>query len=173
MDRNKLMSLLIVLLVGIFFAESVSACALCGCRSRKQTKKTMMREHKEADHGHMHGDVRLDQKIPTISTAGLKALLDSRVPVTVLDARYGKYDDGIRIRGAKAANVKMSDREIAMLVPFKSRLVITYCANLKCPASAALAKKLKSMGYRNVIEMPYGIDGWKASGYPTQKANVD
>jgi prevent-host-death family protein len=43
-------------------------------------------------------------------------------------------------------------RAVAKLVPAKDSLVVTYCANLKCPASGKLAARLKELGYSNVID---------------------
>ncbi|MDD5677032.1 MAG: hypothetical protein PHW60_03445 [Kiritimatiellae bacterium] len=52
----------------------------------------------------------------------------------------------------------------------KSALIVTYCANLKCPASVELAGKLKALGYKHVLEYPYGIEDWAAKGNPVNPA---
>ena len=54
--------------------------------------------------------------------------------------------------------------EIAKVVKDKASLVVTYCANLKCPASHKLAEHLGKLGYTNVVEYPYGIEGWATAG---------
>ncbi len=102
----------------------------------------------------------------TVNTLGLKTLISSGVPLTILDARSGKYDDGRRIPGAQSLNAESKAEEIAKVLPNKESLVITYCANLKCPASHKLYTHLKSLGYTNLIEYPEGIDGWVAAGNP-------
>ena len=102
----------------------------------------------------------------TVNTLGLKTLISSGVPLTILDARAGKYDDGRRIPGAQSLNAESKAEEIAKVLPNKESLVITYCANLKCPASHKLYTHLKSLGYTNLIEYPEGIDGWVAAGNP-------
>lgn len=109
-------------------------------------------------------------EVAEINTAGLKALLDAGATVTVLDARSGKYDDGRRIPGAAALAADASEEDAAKAIGSKDALVVTYCANLKCPASAMLAHRLKELGYKNVIEYPYGIDGWDAAGNAVEKA---
>ena len=106
-----------------------------------------------------------------LNPAGLDALLKAKVSVTVLDARSGKYDDGRRIPGAKSLNSTSSAEEIAKVIPSKESLVVTYCSNLKCPASARLAKHLAGLGYSNILELPQGIDGWAAEGRPVEKVN--
>ncbi len=95
---------------------------------------------------------------------------DSGVPLTILDARSGQYDDGKRIPGALSLNAESKPEEIAKVLPNKEGLIITYCANLKCPASDMLYKHLKSLGYSNLLEYPEGIQGWIEAGNPVKPA---
>lgn len=97
-------------------------------------------------------------------------LLRSGVPLVLLDARSGKWDDGRRIPGAKSLNEGSSEKEIARAIRGKDTLVVTYCANVKCQASPKLAKKLHELGYENILEYPQGIDGWEAAGHKVAKA---
>ncbi len=99
-----------------------------------------------------------------VSTATLSALLESGTPLILLDARSGKYDDGRRIPGARSLNAKSSAKEIAQVVKTKDTLVVTYCSNLKCPASGMLAERLLELGYGNVVEYSVGIAGWAEAG---------
>jgi len=105
-----------------------------------------------------------------VNTSGLKTLIDSGVPLTILDARSGQYDDGKRIPGALSLNAESKPEEIAKVLPNKEGLIITYCANLKCPASDMLYKHLKSLGYSNLLEYPEGIQGWIEAGNPVKPA---
>ena len=99
-----------------------------------------------------------------INTSGLKALLAANADLVLVDARSGKYDDGKRIPGAQSLNSGSSEKEIESVVSDKNALIVTYCSNLKCPASAQLAEKLRKLGYDNVIEYPNGIQGWIEDG---------
>jgi rhodanese-related sulfurtransferase len=90
--------------------------------------------------------------------------------MTVLDARSGKYDDGIRIPGAKSLAPSATEAQVAALLPDKQALVVTYCANLHCPASKMLGERLRQLGYTHVLEYHEGIEGWKAAGNATEKA---
>src|ERR1035437_10291539 len=105
------------------------------------------------------------QKEAKINTPALAALINTKVPSIILDARSGKFDDGKRIPGAKSLNAGSSDDAIKAMLPDKSALIVTYCVNLKCQASHQLADKLKQMGYNNVIEYPEGIEGWLKAGH--------
>jgi len=104
-----------------------------------------------------------------IGTDVLKALIESRIPMVVLDARTGKYDDGIRIKGAKALSPTAPVEEVLKVAPSRQMLVVTYCGSLKCPASAALAKHLHELGFKNVLEYPFGIKGWREAGLPVDE----
>ncbi|HOT27162.1 MAG TPA: rhodanese-like domain-containing protein [Candidatus Ozemobacteraceae bacterium] len=103
-----------------------------------------------------------------ITTEGLKALLSSGVPLHILDARSGKYDDGRRIPGAKSLNAESKVSTILRMLPEKEALIVTYCSNLKCPASGKLFEHLKSLGYKNLIEYPEGIQGWLSAGHEVE-----
>ncbi len=106
---------------------------------------------------------------PTIGTDALAALIRAKAPVTVLDARSGKFDDGRRIPGAKALAPNADEATIAATAGAKDGLIVTYCSNPKCPASKHLADRLRSLGYTNVIKYPDGIDGWAAAGLEVTK----
>ena len=85
--------------------------------------------------------------------------------VTILDARMGsKWDNKERVPGASGMSLKSSDAEIQSQLPDKNAKIVTYCGSEKCPMSATLAKRLKGLGYSNVIEYPAGLQGWKAAG---------
>jgi rhodanese-related sulfurtransferase len=95
----------------------------------------------------------------------MKKVVESKSAI-VLDARTGKYDDGKRIPGALSLSAESSKAEVEKTIPDKKSAIVTYCSNLKCPASGKLAKHLKALGYTNIKEYPEGIQGWMAAGNP-------
>ena len=103
-----------------------------------------------------------------VDTRGLQALVQAKVPLVLLDARSGKWDDGRRLPGAKALAPDATAEAAALLIPTKDTLVVVYCSNLKCPASAMLAGQLAGFGYTNLLKYPEGIDGWAAAGNPVE-----
>ena len=103
-------------------------------------------------------------KEAVVNTEALAAMLRAKVPMTVLDARTGAFDDGRRVPGARMLAPTAKDAEVTALLPDKKALVVTYCTGLKCPASHMLGEKLRAMGYVNVLEYHEGIDGWAAAG---------
>jgi len=116
-----------------------------------------------------------DHVVSRINTAGLKALVDARVPLVILDARHGKYDDGKRIPGAKALKCEgcVSSAEfLGGVTRSKNDLIVTYCNGGRCPLSAMLAQKIRKAGYSNVIVFKEGISDWSKAGFPTVKSEA-
>ncbi len=111
-----------------------------------------------------------DQPVAKINTAALKSLIDAGVPLTLVDARVGKYDDGRRISSALNLSPEAKDEEMQGLLKSKDALIVSYCANLKCPASKMLAARLRALGYKHVVEYPQGVEGWVAEGNPVAQA---
>ncbi len=105
-----------------------------------------------------------------INTPGLLALIQSRAPVVILDARSAKWDDGKRIPGAKSLTSEAGLADIRKYVKSQDQLIVTYCGGLTCPASKNLSEHLKKLGFKNVLEYPEGIKGWVEAGHPVENA---
>lgn len=167
--KNTFFLLAIISMV-FFYGPVLAGCGSCAshessCSNGVCGVTESSHEHEEG-HEHKHLKESEKQSPATINTSGLKTLLDSGVPVLVLDARSKKYDDGTRIPGAKTLTDKSSIKEVEKVVKNKDTLIVTYCSNLQCPASYELYKHLKSLGYSNVLKYPEGIQGWKEAGLP-------
>ncbi len=99
-----------------------------------------------------------------VNTEALEILVRLKVPMLIFDARTGKYDDGRRIPGARQLSPEATDRQVAGVVESTESLIVVYCINVECPLSRMLYLRLKKFGYKNVIEYPYGIEGWVKAG---------
>ena len=113
--------------------------------------------------------------VSVIHTAVLKTFQDADVPMVILDARSGQFDDGNRIPGAVAfhcADCVGKPETLKKVAPSKNQLMVTYCNGQKCPLSTKLARSLRAAGYTNVIDYKAGMAGWKKAGLKTvsQKA---
>jgi rhodanese-related sulfurtransferase len=64
-----------------------------------------------------------------------------------------------------------SQYAVAELPAAKDTKLVFYCANQKCGASHAAAKRALENGYTDVAVLPEGIAGWKQAGQPTAKPN--
>lgn len=64
-----------------------------------------------------------------------------------------------------------SQYDLKELPTAKDTKLVFYCANEKCGASHAAAKRAMENGYTDVAVLPDGIKGWKQAGQPTAKPN--
>ncbi|AKJ64346.1 rhodanese-like domain-containing protein [Kiritimatiella glycovorans] len=117
----------------------------------------------KADYGRKGHQGQAEADVAKLNTAAMKAVVASGGAV-ILDARSGKYDDGLRLPGAKQLAPGSSRKVVARHIPNKQSLVVTYCSNLQCPASHKLARHLQKLGYENVVKYPQGIEGWIEAG---------
>jgi rhodanese-related sulfurtransferase len=99
-----------------------------------------------------------------IDTKGLAMMISSGIPLIILDARSGQWDDGKRIGNAKALSYEATEEQAARVIPTKQSLIVVYCSNLQCPASGYLAKRLSELGYTNIVKYNEGIQEWINSG---------
>lgn len=106
----------------------------------------------------------------TIDMLGLEALMNSKIPMVLIDARTDKYFDGTMIPGAVRLSIESTPADVEKLLPEKETLIVVYCAGVGCPASKMLASRLMKEGYKNVIDYHHGIREWKANNKPIEKA---
>ena len=97
-----------------------------------------------------------------VSSKQMAAIVKAK-KATIVDAR-GEKAKKAHIPGAKALSSLSSAEEIKKALPDKNTQIVTYCTSTSCGASAALAGKLREMGYKNVREYPEGIQGWQKAG---------
>jgi len=176
---NKLMSLSVAACcVGLMagcesMCPKAKTCSLCGEKGVKMTQVQCAKTGCCASGvcmANAASEASAATKEGVVNTHGLAAMMRAKTPMTVLDARAGKYDDGTRIPGAKGLAFDASDAQVAALLPDKQSLVVTYCSNLKCPASHMLGERLRKLGYVNVLEYQEGIEAWTAAGKAIEKA---
>src|SRR5689334_21621859 len=90
----------------------------------------------------------------------LKAKLDSRARIVVIEALPAKYFQQGHLPGA--INIP-HDAPVAAFInalPDLNAEIVTYCASDTCPNSGIAADRLAALGYRNVREYHEGKAGW-------------
>ena len=109
-------------------------------------------------------------EIPRITIDELKALIDQKANVTILDAQIKEIYNRGHIKGARSFPWKsgINDYDIRDLP--KNQLVVTYC---DCGPgetdSSDLAAQLIDLGLSDVkILKDPSIKGWKKAGYPLE-----
>lgn len=175
MKAVKIAGVAVAAFVGMSSVVAFAGCGSCG--PHEHGGKAKGDEKAAGCAGGVCAEKKADAKCGTsasndgiVNTEGLSALIKAKVPLKLLDARSGKYDDGQRIPGAQQLSPDADEAIIAKALPDKNELVVTYCAGIKCPASKALSDRLKKLGYSNIIEYPQGIAGWLEAGNAVDKA---
>ena len=108
-------------------------------------------------------------KVADISQTELQAAITAKSAV-ILDVNGSDSYKSGHIPGA--IDYIANKKQIASLLPAdKNALVVAYCGNPSCHAYAAAADAAVALGYTNVKHFAGGIDGWKQSGAPVEKAN--
>lgn len=103
---------------------------------------------------------------PTIAN---EMILDTR-QVVILDARPAEAYRGPsgHIAGAISAPFDTIEKQLPELLPYQNDTVLVYGAN---STDGALAARLLSLaGFRNVVHVSGGLDGWIERGYRTVNA---
>jgi len=97
-----------------------------------------------------------------LNAEALKAIMDAKVPIVLLDAR-GPSDQWID--GARPLTADADKRAIRQAVGHPGRLIVTYCDGPECPASQMLANHLAEHGYTNIIRFTGGVEAWTKAGF--------
>jgi len=141
-------------------AAKPSCCVAADKRGFACPKCTVSAKPKEppAETAHNEGD---------LDTAALKALMASDTPPVIFDARGERM--ATVIPGAIGMGTRPTAERVAEYAKSKDTALVSYCSNLQCPASRMLGRHLRDLGYVNVKEYPYGIEGWQAAGNEVEK----
>lgn len=87
---------------------------------------------------------------------------------TVLDANGESFRKNHGIIPGAVLLTHSRKYDVARELPAeKDRKLVFYCANTKCLASHAAARKALEAGYTDVNILPEGLLGWKEAGQPT------
>ncbi|KAB0668847.1 hypothetical protein F6V30_15195 [Oryzomonas sagensis] len=108
--------------------------------------------------------------IPRITNDELKALIDKKADIVILDAQLKSIYDSGHIKGALSFPWKadLTDSDVTEIP--KDKPIVTYC---DCGPgetdSSDLAFQLLGLGFTDVkILLNPAIRGWKKSGYPLE-----
>lgn len=101
-----------------------------------------------------------------LSTKQLKAWIEAKKPMTIVDARTRLDFAKARIPGAINLRWKYVHEKARHKLPDKNAVIVTYCQSFLCDASTKAYQTLKELGYRRLYEYSGGINDWKAHGNP-------
>lgn len=104
-----------------------------------------------------------------INTKELKQKMDNKEDFALLEVLGPETFAEYHIPGAK--NVPVDDTfetNVVNVVPDKNKLVVVYCRDIECHASAKAARRLEALGYTNILEYHMGKAGWRNIGLPVE-----
>lgn len=97
----------------------------------------------------------------------LKAAIETGT-VVVVDALGGDHYAQQHLPGA----VPLVEGEVAAraaeLLPDKDAAIVTYCSNVACGNSEAVARRLAALGYTDIRKYREGIQDWVEAGLPVE-----
>lgn len=106
-----------------------------------------------------------EQSYKIISTDQLKAMIDEKKPMVLIDARTKDEYQEAHIDGAISMPEKTFDENIAMLPADKNALLVLYCNGVKCGKSRKTAAKAGAKGYTNILVYGEGFPVWEEKSY--------
>jgi rhodanese-related sulfurtransferase len=104
----------------------------------------------------------------TITREELKAKLDRRDPVILIEALPSKYYEDKHLPGAINIPHDQVDAIAPALLPDKTAEIVVYCANAPCMNSGIVAQRLAELGYTNVRDYHAGKADWTEAGLPVE-----
>ncbi len=101
---------------------------------------------------------------PALSRENIKVLMDMGMDFVLLDVTEREEYESGHICGA--VNIPVREIEFEALGRLrKDDLIIVYCGNERCAASAVAVDKLYTLAYEHVMRYPGGLKDWKAAGW--------
>lgn len=108
----------------------------------------------------------------TMTRNEIKRRLDTKEPITLVEALPRKYYDEGHLPGAiNIPHDEIRDRASTDL-PDKNATIVVYCASTECRNSRIAAQMLLSLGYQQVFEYVDGKQDWVDSGFPTETSDT-
>lgn len=99
-----------------------------------------------------------------IATDELKALLDEKKALVLIDARTKEEFQEAHITGAISIPEKVFDDNLSLLPTDKNALLVLYCNGVKCGKSKKAALKANAKGYANIMIYSEGFPVWEEKG---------
>lgn len=103
-------------------------------------------------------------EIKRVSAADVKAAIDAKEKMVLLDVRDKDEFDTGRLPGAINLSRGKLEFRIAATVPDLNAKVYVYC--LTAARSAFATKTLNDLGYKNAVQMDASLEEWIKAGYP-------
>ena len=106
----------------------------------------------------------------TISREAIKAKLDARQPIILIEALPSRYFDAEHLPGALNIPHDEVRAKAPEMLPDKNAFIVVYCANTPCQNSKIAANTLQQMGYINAYEYVEGKQHWLEANFPIESS---
>ena len=106
----------------------------------------------------------------TITREAIKAKLDARQPITLVEALPPRYFDAEHLPGALNIPHDEVRAKAPEMLPDKNAFIVVYCANTPCQNSKIAANTLQQMGYINAYEYVEGKQHWLEANFPIESS---
>lgn len=103
-------------------------------------------------------------EVKKATAAEVKAAIDKKEAVVILDVRDKEEFDAGRLPGAINVSRGKLEFRIAAAIPDLNAKIYVYC--LSAARSALATKTLGELGYKNAILMDAPFEEWVKAGYP-------
>ena len=103
----------------------------------------------------------------TIDREELKKKMGNGENFTLVDVLSEDQYDKSHIKGAINIPLEKIGRKAENKLN-KEEEIVVYCSDKNCSASPNAAKKLESLGFKNVYDYEEGKADWKKAGYPME-----
>lgn len=103
--------------------------------------------------------------IPSISVRDLKAKLDAREPLTLVDVRQPEEFKGGHVAGARSLPLPMLANRLGEL----TKTDPIYCICLSGGRSQSACDLLQRQGFTNVTNVVGGMSAWQQAGLPSKR----
>lgn len=103
-------------------------------------------------------------RIQEVTPQELKAKIDHKEQLCIVDVREENELSSGRISGAIHLSKGVIERDIEMKIPDLSTPIVVYCSGGF--RSALVADSLQTMGYTHVSSLNGGLTAWLAANYP-------
>lgn len=105
--------------------------------------------------------------VPKVTVDELKASLDSKEDVLLLDVRTPEEFGRNRLKGAINLPIDQVSEKALSVIPDKNRKVYVYC--LSGSRSVHGVDMMKKLGYTSVYNVASGLLAWRANHFPVEE----
>jgi len=110
-----------------------------------------------------------DQKIGFVSKEQLLEMMENKESFKLVEVLSEESFGEGHLPSAINIPANQIEEKVDELLPNKDEKVIVYCSNFTCGASTGFARKLQSMGYKDVWDYKGGKKDWQMADLPLVK----